>query len=115
MVYASPQHDVRKLRMLIALVAGIIHVDRLSLLQESAAPTEIVMEESHLKIIKSLTASQNSSKAAWAADSIKGKGKGAIILLHGPPGVGKTYSVECTALAIKRPLLALTIADIGIK
>jgi SpoVK/Ycf46/Vps4 family AAA+-type ATPase len=71
------------------------------------------MEESDLKIIKSLTASQTSGKSSWAADSIKNKGKGVIILLHGPPGVGKTYSVEYTAMQIRRPLLALTIADIG--
>jgi ATP-dependent Lon protease len=49
------------------------------------------MEDSNLRIIKALTASQISSKSAWAADSIKNKGKGVIILLHGPPGVGKTY------------------------
>jgi SpoVK/Ycf46/Vps4 family AAA+-type ATPase len=74
-----------------------------------------VLEDAHLKIIKALTASQTGTKPAWTADSIKNKGKGVIILLHGPPGVGKTYSVECTAVAIKRPLLALTIADIGTK
>ncbi|TGO81532.1 hypothetical protein BPOR_1117g00040 [Botrytis porri] len=33
----------------------------------------------------------------------------------GPPGVGKTYSVECVAISTGRPLLALTIADIGTK
>jgi len=90
------------------------HIDRVYPIEESE-PTKLVIEESHLKIIKSLTASQTGKKAAWAADSIRNKGKGVIILLHGPPGVGKTYSVECTAVSIKRPLLALTIADIGIK
>ncbi|KUJ11463.1 P-loop containing nucleoside triphosphate hydrolase protein [Mollisia scopiformis] len=73
------------------------------------------MEESHLQIIRALSDSQIKSKPAWAADSIQNKGKGVIILLHGPPGVGKTYSVECTAVATGRPLLALTIADIGIQ
>ncbi|CAG8951356.1 hypothetical protein HYFRA_00007267 [Hymenoscyphus fraxineus] len=91
------------------------HIDCLHEIEESTAPTKLVMEETHLKLIKSLADSQTSSKSAWAADSIKNKGKGVIILLHGPPGVGKTYSVECTAVATKRPLLALTIADIGTK
>lgn len=28
----------------------------------------------------------------WSADFIQGKGKGLTILLHGKPGVGKTYT-----------------------
>lgn len=28
----------------------------------------------------------------WSADSIEGKGEGLILLLHGQPGVGKTYT-----------------------
>lgn len=46
-------------------------------------PTKLVMEASHLQIIKSLSYSQISAKTAWSADSIKDKGKGVIILLHG--------------------------------
>lgn len=107
------KHKISNLKMLTPLHTGSAHIDRLSPPEETAAPTKLVMEQSHLKIIKALTARQTSTKAAWAVDSIKDKGKGVIILLHGPPGVGKTYSVECTAMAIKRPLLALTIADIG--
>lgn len=32
------------------------------------------------------------SKTSWSADFIEGKGEGNIVLLHGPPGVGKTYT-----------------------
>jgi flagellar biosynthesis GTPase FlhF len=32
------------------------------------------------------------SKTTWSADYIEGKGEGSIVLLHGPPGVGKTYT-----------------------
>lgn len=28
----------------------------------------------------------------WSADFIRGKGEGLIFLLHGKPGVGKTYT-----------------------
>jgi SpoVK/Ycf46/Vps4 family AAA+-type ATPase len=28
----------------------------------------------------------------WSADFVQGKGEGNIVLLHGPPGVGKTYT-----------------------
>jgi SpoVK/Ycf46/Vps4 family AAA+-type ATPase len=31
------------------------------------------------------------------ADHIEEKGEGRLILLHGPPGLGKTYTVECAA------------------
>jgi SpoVK/Ycf46/Vps4 family AAA+-type ATPase len=33
---------------------------------------------------------------AWSADFVKGKGEGLIFLLHGKPGVGKTYTAGMT-------------------
>ncbi|KAJ4305940.1 hypothetical protein N0V90_001473 [Kalmusia sp. IMI 367209] len=50
----------------------------------------------------------------WSADFIENKGKGLVFLLHGKPGVGKTYTAECIAEHIKRPLLPITCADIGV-
>ncbi|KAK8075707.1 hypothetical protein PG997_010370, partial [Apiospora hydei] len=73
----------------------------------------LVVGEPELETIKGLSRRQNSKRATWAADFIEGKGTGQIILLHGPPGVGKTYTVEAVAQYLHRPLLALTIADIG--
>lgn len=46
-------------------------------------------------------------------DVIQGKGKGLAILLHGPPGVGKTLTAETIALATGRPLLVVSVAEIG--
>lgn len=79
-------------------------------------------------------------RPAWSADFVKGKGNGMIFLLHGRPGVGKTYTAgqfdllalslpvpsvfddeifqltsfsECIAEYTKRPLMTLTSSDIG--
>lgn len=29
---------------------------------------------------------------AWSADLLRGKGEGLVVLMHGKPGVGKTYT-----------------------
>jgi SpoVK/Ycf46/Vps4 family AAA+-type ATPase len=47
-------------------------------------------------------------------DLIKGKGRGLIILLHGPPGTGKTSTAESIAAYTGRPLYAITCGDIGV-
>ncbi|KAK5625866.1 hypothetical protein RRF57_001582 [Xylaria bambusicola] len=49
----------------------------------------------------------------WMADFVQGKGNGLIFLLHGRPGIGKTYTAECIAAFTKRPLMVLTPSDIG--
>ncbi|KAH7146804.1 hypothetical protein B0J13DRAFT_584284 [Dactylonectria estremocensis] len=41
-------------------------------------------------------------------DFIKGKGRGLNILLHGPPGVGKTLTAEVLAEYLKCPLYSVT-------
>lgn len=62
---------------------------------------KLVMDPARIRTLKALASSyirENqhgvvSTQLAWSADFIQGKGRGQIILLHGPPGVGKT----CTA------------------
>ncbi|PNS19714.1 hypothetical protein CAC42_7681 [Sphaceloma murrayae] len=46
-------------------------------------------------------------------DVIEGKGQGIIILLSGPPGVGKTLTAESIAEEMKRPLYAVSSAELG--
>ena len=55
----------------------------------------LVMPESTRNLIKNLSkryTRQHGEDTAWSADFIKGKGRGMIFLLHGKPGVGKTYT-----------------------
>ncbi|CAI7628266.1 unnamed protein product [Penicillium viridicatum] len=75
--------------------------------------SNLVIGQDELKTIQALSNRQNSKIGHWSADFIEGKGSGQIILLHGPPGVGKTYTVEAISEWLHRPLLALTVADIG--
>ncbi|RYO75025.1 hypothetical protein DL764_010597 [Monosporascus ibericus] len=53
------------------------------------------------------------SQELWTADFVEGKGNGLIFLLHGGPGVGKTFTAECIAHSLERPLMVLTTSDIG--
>lgn len=42
-------------------------------------------------------------------DIIEGKGQGLVILLHGPPGVGKSLTAETIALTTGRPLMVVSV------
>lgn len=57
---------------------------------------------------------KNGSSEQWRADFIMDKGDSQIFLLHGPPGVGKTFTAECVAEFVQRPLLSLNCSDIGV-
>ncbi|PNS17170.1 hypothetical protein CAC42_7224 [Sphaceloma murrayae] len=46
-------------------------------------------------------------------DVLRGKGKGVIVLLSGPHGVGKTLTAESIAEVIKRPLYSLSESELG--
>jgi len=48
-------------------------------------------------------------------DFIEGKGQGMIMLLCGPPGVGKTLTAESVAEHLRRPLYKLGASDLGIE
>ncbi|KAL4735138.1 P-loop containing nucleoside triphosphate hydrolase protein [Aspergillus similis] len=46
-------------------------------------------------------------------DVIHGKGRGLIMLLKGPPGVGKTLTAESVAEALKVPLYVMSAGELG--
>ena len=79
----------------------------------------LVINEKDFNLVQSLAYSvkdhQGTELSPWTGDFIAGKGQGQVVLLHGPSGVGKTMTVECIAAQMKRPLLYLTVADIGLR
>ena len=52
-----------------------------------------ILPQGDIEVIEALAYRQENMQKAWRPDFIQDKGEGQIILLHGPPGVGKTYTV----------------------
>lgn len=52
-------------------------------------------------------------KTSTQIEIVRGKGRGLIILLHGPPGSGKTSTAETIAAYTRRPLYSITCGDLG--
>jgi Cdc6-like AAA superfamily ATPase len=50
-----------------------------------------------------------------STDFVTGKGNGLIMLLHGAPGTGKTFTAEGVAEFAEKPLLRVTCGDVGTK
>ncbi|KAJ4268901.1 hypothetical protein NW762_002972 [Fusarium torreyae] len=55
----------------------------------------------------------NQLDAERNTDLIESKGSGLIMLLHGSPGTGKTFTAESVAEIAKKPLYPVTCGDIG--
>ncbi|KAF6808226.1 hypothetical protein CPLU01_15696 [Colletotrichum plurivorum] len=55
----------------------------------------------------------NQLEAEKGTDVIENKGNGLILLLHGSPGTGKTFTAESVAEVAKKPLYPVTCGDIG--
>lgn len=57
----------------------------------------------------------NKVAAEKGTDLMQNKGNGLIMLLHGGPGTGKTFTAESVAEMAEKPLYPVTCGDIGIK
>jgi flagellar biosynthesis GTPase FlhF len=77
----------------------------------------LVIDEARRKTLKSLTESfarldhcgKRLSQDPWTADFIEKKGNGLIFLLHGGPGVGKTFTAGKSALLFYLASLAANV------
>ncbi|KAK6444410.1 hypothetical protein FP744_10000658 [Trichoderma asperellum] len=57
----------------------------------------------------------NKVAAERGTDLMQNKGNGLIMLLHGGPGTGKTFTAESVAEIAEKPLYPVTCGDIGTK
>nr|RBR00950.1 hypothetical protein FVER53263_01636 [Fusarium verticillioides] len=73
----------------------------------------LVIDQEIKDIIQALVTS--TLETDQTTDLIQGKGNGLIILLHGRPGTGKTFTAESVAELAEKPLFRVTCGDIGTK
>lgn len=72
----------------------------------------LVLPKNQKELILGFTESQRKFRDTFD-DVIEGKGRGMIILLCGPPGVGKTLTAESMAEEMKIPLYMMSAGDLG--
>lgn len=82
-------------------------------LDESTKGMLIALVEHHQARRDAISSNSKVVASAAELDPTEGKGKGLAILLHGPPGVGKALTAEAVALATGKPLLLVSVAEIG--
>ncbi|KAI1499720.1 P-loop containing nucleoside triphosphate hydrolase protein [Biscogniauxia marginata] len=92
-------------------------VDDLSpIVWNEACFDQLVLDPKPKRTVQALVAmhARQGKNAPEAFDDIvKGKGKGLVMVLHGPPGVGKTLTAECVAESVHRPLYMVSAGDLG--
>ncbi|KAL4958493.1 P-loop containing nucleoside triphosphate hydrolase protein [Aspergillus filifer] len=82
--------------------------DRLQLADDNNKEILFNLVDSHIS-----TTANAEADDLQVNDIIPEKGKGLVILLYGPPGVGKTSTAETIAITARKPLFSISVADIG--
>ncbi|PSS00675.1 hypothetical protein BD289DRAFT_450244 [Coniella lustricola] len=72
------------------------------------------LSQRYKDMIESLVAAHMHKVKRPITDIVEEKGKGLVLLLHGPPGVGKTLTAETVARATGKPLFVVSVAEIGL-
>lgn len=74
---------------------------------------QLVLPAAQKDLVRALVATHVQQRGLAFDDIVKGKGKGLVLVLHGPPGVGKTLTAETVAEYSKRPLYMVSSGDLG--
>ncbi|KAF2866291.1 P-loop containing nucleoside triphosphate hydrolase protein [Massariosphaeria phaeospora] len=74
----------------------------------------LVLDAEEKDLLLALVDREDLNKDKPFDDFISGKGQGMIMLLCGPPGVGKTLTAESVAEHLRRPLYKVGASDLGI-
>ncbi|KAL6241869.1 hypothetical protein RBB50_011114 [Rhinocladiella similis] len=94
---------------------AVDHVEHIN--WDSSAFDILMVPKDPKEIVQSLV--ENHTKGSKAEGDtefdniIQGKGQNVVILLHGPPGVGKTLTAEAIAEKKKKPLYNVCAGDLG--
>jgi ATP-dependent Lon protease len=94
------------------LVAVDLYVDLIyDVKWNKQAFQDLVVDEDIKELVQAVVMKQLVTQKS--TDVISGKGNGLIILLHGGPGTGKTFTAEGVAEFAEKPLFRVTCGDIG--
>ena len=74
----------------------------------------LVLPADQKELIMSFAEAQVQNRQTFD-DVIQGKGKGIILLLSGPPGVGKTLTAESVAENMRVPLYLMSAGELGLR
>lgn len=79
---------------------------------------DLKLDLKYKDMIEALVGEHESSSAKakqlQIQDVVQDKGRGLVLLLHGPPGVGKTLTAETIASHTGKPLFIVSVAEIGL-
>ncbi|ORY01802.1 P-loop containing nucleoside triphosphate hydrolase protein [Clohesyomyces aquaticus] len=81
---------------------------------DNRAFDSLVLPASQKKIVLALSKAHVTGANSFD-DVIAGKGKGMILLLSGPPGVGKTLTAEAVSEKLQVPLFMMSAGDLGVR
>lgn len=104
-IYCSPWvkgYALKSKQWVSVLVAGVTDIS-----WNDDVFNNLVLDEGYKRLIHGFVRSRIDRREAFD-DFIDGKGRGIVMLLTGPPGVGKTLTAEATAEDLRAPLYSLS-------
>lgn len=110
-IYCSPWvkgYALKSKQWVSVLVAGVSDIS-----WNNDVFDNLVLDQGYKRLIHGFVRSRIHKREAFD-DFIDGKGRGIVMLLTGPPGVGKTLTAEATAENLRAPLYSLSAGQLGL-